>query len=283
MKSKLKYISSMLIFGSVGLFVRYIPLDVAQIAWARGIIGCCFLLAMLFFIREKMSWRRLRPDIWVLLASGAAIGINWIFLFLSYNHTSIANATICYYLAPVIVVFLSPFLLKEKLSGAKVCCILAALLGIVLMTGFPGRGTNDLLGIIYGLLAALFYATVIILNKYIRHATDFERTVFQLAFTVAALGPYVLIATPPPAAIDARAIALLLVLGVVHTGFAYYLYFSGLHALKAQTAALLSYIDPLTAIILSTLILHEQMTVWQIVGGVLILGAAYFSVTPQRG
>ncbi|MCL2050397.1 MAG: DMT family transporter [Lachnospiraceae bacterium] len=283
MKSaRVKYISAMLIFGSVGLFIRYIPLPSAQIALGRGIIGCFFLLAMMIFLRQKISLKRIRSEIWILLFSGAAIGINWIFLFQSYRYTTIANATICYYFAPVIVVFLSPFILKEKLSLVKAACILAAVLGILLITGVGGRegqghghGENDLIGIAYGLGAAAFYATVILLNKFFRKVTDLERTVIQVGFAALSLLPYVLMTMPREReAITITGVILLLAVGIVHTGFAYYLYFSGLHVLKGQTAALLSYIDPLTAILLSALILHEKMVTLQVLGGIMILGGA---------
>jgi len=274
----------MLIFGTVGLFVRYIYLPSEQIALGRGIIGCLVLLTTMTLLRKKISWQRIRGDIWILLFSGIAIGVNWIFLFQSYRYTTIANATICYYLAPVIVVFLSPFILKEKLTVVKVGCILAAVLGIWLITGMGGlagngsSGENDLIGILFGLGAAVFYASVIILNKFFKHVTDLERTLIQLVFASLSLLPYVLLRMPSSiGAITVTGVILLLVLGIVHTGFSYYLYFSGLHALKGQTAALLSYIDPLTAILLSALILSEKMGVLQVLGGVLILGGTMFN------
>ncbi|MDR2545978.1 MAG: DMT family transporter [Lachnospiraceae bacterium] len=278
-KAKLKYITAMLIFGSVGLFVRLIPLPSAQIALFRGITGSVVMLAAMFILHEKLSWKRVRADMWVLLASGAAIGINWILLFQAYRFTSIANATICYYLAPVLVLFASPLILKEKLTWLKTFCILAAVVGIVLMTGGGSSGGDDLAGILLGLGAAVFYATVIILNKFLRHVTDYERTVIQLAFAALSLLPYVLLATPfvplqGNGELNITGVILLLVLGVFHTGFAYYLYFSGLHSLKGQTAALLSYIDPMTAILFSTLLLSEAMGGGEILGGILILGGA---------
>ncbi len=273
--AKIKYISAMLIFGSVGLVVRMLPFPSAQIALARGFIGCLFLLASVFFFRKHLSLQRIRADLWVLILSGIAIGINWILLFQSYRYTSISNATICYYCAPVIVVVLSPFVLKEKLTLVNSCCIGAALLGIILITGSSGAaGSNDLAGILYGLGAAAFYASVILLNKFFRHVTNMERTIVQLAAATISLFPYVLLTSPVDAGmITLQSIALLLVVGVIHTGFSYFLYFSGLNTLKGQTAALFSYIDPLTAILLSALLLKEPMGLKQILGGILILGS----------
>ncbi len=272
--AKIKYISAMLIFGSVGLFVRMLPFPSAQIALARGLIGCLFLLSSVFCFRKQLSLRRIRADLWVLIFSGVAIGINWILLFQSYRYTSISNATICYYCAPVIVVLLSPLILKEKLTTVKLCCIGAALLGVILITGSGGQGSNDLAGILYGLGAAAFYAAVVLLNKFFRRVTNMERTIVQLGAATVSLFPYVLLTSPiDTGLITTQSIFLLLVVGIIHTGFSYFLYFSGLGALKGQTAALFSYIDPLTAILLSALLLKEPMGLKQIVGGALILGS----------
>jgi RarD protein len=276
--AKAKYISSMLVFGSVGVFVRYIPLPAAQIALGRGVVGCGVLLGLMLLLRQKVARERVRADLWLLVFSGLAIGVNWIMLFQAYRYTSIANATICYYMAPVLVMFLSPFVLKERLTTLKAAGILAAALGVALISGFGKPEPNDLAGILWGLGAAVFYAAVIILNKFFRQVSDFERTVIQLAFASLSLLPYVLLtAGGQAAAITQTGVMLLLVLGVVHTGLAYYLYFSGLHALRGQAAALLSYIDPLTAIVLAALIFGERMDIWQTVGGALILGSTMFA------
>lgn len=271
--AKVKYISSMLIFGSIGIFVRMLPFTSAQIALVRGMAGCGFLLAIAFIFRKKMSFKRIRADLWTLIFSGIAIGINWILLFQSYRFTSIANATVCYYFAPVIVVAFSPLVLKERFSLVKLICVGAALAGIVLITGNGRSGENDLTGIICGLGAAVFYASVIFLNKFFHHVTNMERTIIQLGVSTASLLPYVLLTSSwDVSPVMPQSILILLIIGIIHTGFAYFLYFSGLNALKGQTAALLSYIDPLTALLLSTLLLRESISLLQILGIILILG-----------
>lgn len=268
----------MIIFGSIGLIVRMLPWPSAQIALGRGLIGSIFLLATVLIMRKRLSLKRMRSDLLLLAGSGIAIGINWILLFQSYRYTTIATATICYYLAPVIVVFLSPLILGERLNRLKSGCIIAALGGIVLISGAGGRGANDPLGIIYGGGAAVFYAAVILLNKFLRHVTNLERTVIQLAIASTALLPYVLVTAPVAAAdFSFHNLLLLLIIGIVHTGLAYYLYFSGLNGLNGQTAALFSYLDPLTAILLSALLLREPLGPAKIIGGILILGSTLIS------
>ena len=129
--AKLRFIITMLVFGSIGLFVKYIPFTSAQIACTRGLIGSLFLLLIGGGIKREFSYQRIRKNLGYLLLSGIAIGINWILLFESYRYTSVSNATICYYFAPVFVVFLSPYVLKEQLKKEHVISIVFAMLGLV--------------------------------------------------------------------------------------------------------------------------------------------------------
>lgn len=278
--SKFQFILSMVIMGSVGLFVRLLPFDSSQIAMARGAIGCIFVLGFSLIFKKQLCLKRIKADIKILLCSGIALGINWILLFQSFHYTTISNATICYYFAPVIVVLLSPVLLKEKLSITKIGCVLAAISGIALIAGVGGKGTNDFLGVLYGLGAAVFYASMMLLNKFLHEVTGIERTIIQLGAATLSLLPYVALTTTiNTSIITVQSILLLFVVGIVHTGCVYLLYFSSMKNLKGQTIALLSYIDPVIAILLSSLLLHEPMSIWQIIGGTLILGSAVISET----
>lgn len=282
-KAKCKQIGAMLIFGSIGLFVRALPFQSAQIALARGLIGSLFLLLCVFLLRQRLCWERIRPNLLLLILSGAAMGFNWILLFQAYRFTSIANATLCYYFAPVLVMFLSPLLFKESLTKGKVLCILAAMAGMVCVVGAGGfslQGTN-LLGICLGLSAAVLYAAVVLLNQYLKDLSGMERSLLQLAVSACALLPYVL-ATDGFSLqlLQGAGLPLLLFVGVVHTGAAYYLYFSSMQDLSSQTVAVFSYIDPISAILLSAVFLKEPLTPLQIFGGILILGA---TLVPEIG
>ncbi|MDF2908768.1 MAG: transporter [Herbinix sp.] len=283
-RSKITFISAMLIFGSIGLVSRNIRLSSAQIALTRGVIGSIFLLLASKVLKEKISWQKIRPNLPLLIISGAGIGFNWILLFEAYKYTSIANATLSYYFAPVFVVLLSPFLLKERLTPIKVGCILAALGGMFLIVGIGGgEGKNHVIGIGYGLAAAVLYAGAIIVNKYMRGLSGLETTIIQISAATAVLVPYILLTeTIHIFLIDTRSAAYLIILGLIHTGLAYMLYFTGLKKLKAQTVAVLSYTDPISAILMSALFLGEKLTLIQIFGGILILGATLFSEAYDR-
>lgn len=283
-QSKVIYISAMLIFGSIGLVSRNIQLSSGQIALTRGVIGSIFLLLASKALKEKTSWQVIKPNLLLLIISGAGIGFNWILMFEAYQFTSIANATLSYYFAPVFVVILSPFLLKEKVTPIKIGCILAALGGMFLIVGVGGgEGKNHVIGIGYGLAAAVLYAGVVILNKYLKGLSGLETTLIQISAATAVLLPYILLTEAISVfQIDTRSAVFLIIMGLIHTGLAYLLYFTGMNKLKAQTVAVLSYTDPISAILMSALFLGEKLTLLQILGGVLILGATLFSEAYDR-
>lgn len=272
-------IVSMCIFGTIGLVRKYIDLPSSIIALSRAMIGTVFLLLLLVLKRQKPDTAAIRKNLLPLLLSGALLGFNWILLFEAYLYTTVATATLCYYMAPILVILAAALLFRERLTGRKIICVLVSLVGIVLVSGVLEAGVSglsELRGIALGLGAAALYASVVLLNKKIRDISALSRTILQLGIAAVVLLPYTL-ATENWSGIslEPQGIALLLVAGIVHTGIAYALYFGSVQALKTQTVALFSYIDPITAVVLSALFLREPLSPVGIVGAVLILGAAF--------
>ena len=272
--ARLGLIASALIFGTIGLVKRYIPLPSSYVSLSRAVIGFAVLLVFQLARGKRPDMAAIKRNFIIILVSGAAIGFNWILLFEAYNYTSVAAATLCYYMAPLMVVLASPLLLKEKLSLRKVICVIIALVGMVLVNG-TGAGENSAKGVIFGLAAAVLYASVMILNKKMKNIGAWDRTMTQMFTCAVVMLPYVLF-TQKTLAFDAPSLAwaLLILLGIFHTGFAYALYFGSMAKLKAQTVALLSYIDPAAAVLLSAIVLREDMGLWQILGAVLIIVCA---------
>lgn len=279
---KLSLAFAMLVFGSIGLFVRHIVLSSAQISLLRGAAGamCLFLAA---FLSGGVSWASVRANLKYLLFAGAAMGANWIFFFEALRLTSIATATICYYLAPVFLLCLAPFFLKEKLRARTVWCVLISLGGLACVAlGASGSaeaaGRNDFAGILCGLAAAVLYAAAIVANKFLRGITPVESTAADLLIAAVFLAPYVFAQRSIPfAALDGRGWFCLLMLCFFHTGFAYLVYFRAMRSLPAQTTAALSYIDPLSAILMGWLVLGESLSPLQMLGGALIFGATFWN------
>jgi RarD protein len=279
---QVKIVTAMLIFGSIGVFVKNINLSSSEIALLRGVIGSLFLIGASFFVKMRISFSDIRKNIILLLLSGAAIGFNWIFLFEAYRYTTIANATVSYYFAPVFVMVLAPIVLKERLTSVKVVSIIMAMIGLFLIVSNGESSTegsyNHVVGILYGLLAAGLYASVILMNKFIKNLSGFETTLVQLMMASLVLLPYVYLKEQFDfSGLNPRGIIFILLLGIVHTGFAYFLYFVAVKELKGQTIAVLSYIDPISAVIIAAIFLGEGMGSIQIVGGVLILGSTFLS------
>ena len=279
--SRWKLIASMCIFGTIGIVRKYIPYPSSFVALIRGIIGTVFLLAVVAFSQKKLDSAAIRRNALLLLLSGAAIGFNWIFLFEAYNYTSVATATLCYYLAPILVILASPIMLKEKLTGKKAICAAVALFGMVLVSGVTETGFGEIFelkGVLFGIAAAVLYASVILMNKKIQAIGAYDKTISQLGMASIVLLPYVLLTEDLSTySFTALPLVLLGVAGVVHTGIAYWLYFGSMGNLKAQTVALYSYMDPILAIVLSMLVLKEPMTLSAGIGAVMILGAAFVS------
>lgn len=286
-KSVLMILSSMLIFGTIGIFRRYIPLSSAFLAFSRGILGGLFILAFVRLKRGKTAERLpVRTVIW-LAATGAVMGINWILLFEAYNHTTVAVATLCYYMQPTIVVLLSPLIFRERLTGKKAVCAAVAIAGMVLVSGVIGGGeaqAGSLQGILLGLGAAVFYSGVVIMNKRISGIDAYQKTIIQLLSAGAVMVPYLLLTGGfSSEGFSTRAVILLLIVGLVHTGIAYVLYFGSMDGLKVQSVAIFSYIDPVSALLFSAIFLKEPLSALGIIGAVMIIGSAVISEMQTLG
>lgn len=213
-RARLGLIVSMTVFGTIGLFVRRIEITSAELALCRAGLAAVFLLLYFLVTRRRLCLSEIKKSLWLLLASGAAMGINWMLLFEAYKYTTISLATLSYYLAPVIVTALCPLLFHERMTRTQLLCFLMSTLGVALTSGFH------------------------------------------------------------PGVMSAAGWVNLLIVGIVHTGLTYCMYFSAIRTLPGQESSLLSYIDPIVSVLVSVLLLGEPLAPVQIVGIVLFLGFA---------
>ena len=265
---------SMIIFGTLGPFVRNIPVSSGELALYRAVMAALLIAIFLLITKQKICFENIKKEIPLLLFSGIAMGINWILLFEAYKYTTVSVATLSYYFAPVIVTIVCSIIFKEKLTGKQIVCFIMSTLGLVMITGIGdvGGGT-DFIGILFGFGAALFYATVVLLNKFIKNVEGIHRTFLQFIASIIILIPYVMLTSGVELGnVNGVGLVNLLIVGIVHTGITYCMYFSSLKELPGQKVAVLSYIDPLVAVLVSVGILGESMTLWQVMGGILILG-----------
>lgn len=282
---RLMVLLSMAVFGTIAPFVRAVPLSSGGLALCRAVLASLFLLAVFAVTGQKPPVKGLGRALPLLLASGACMGINWILLFESFRHTTVAVATLSYYFAPVLVTAVCPILFRERMSRRSIFCFVMSTAGLVLVIlgGGAGQGSDHLTGVLLGLGAAVFYAAVILLNKFIRGVEGIFRTFWQFLAAIAVLIPYVLCTGGISfGGMDSKGWLCLLVVGLVHTGAAYCLYFSGLKELPGHEAAILSYIDPLVAVLVSVLVLGEGVVPLQLLGGAMVLGFTLWNELPGR-
>ncbi len=281
MKDKLQLIIAMCIYGTIGVFVRYIPLPSSIIACCRAMIGTIFVGLVFIVGKRKPDFQVIRKKAFPLVLSGIFLGANWIFLFESYRYTTVAIGTLCNYMAPIFIVIASAILFKEKINLKKCICILTAMLGMVFVSGIMEGGIpegNQLKGVLLGLISAVLYAIIVLINKKIKEIDGYDKTIIQLCVSAIAIIPYIcLTENVKEIRLDSFGILMLVFVGIVHTGIAYVLYFGSIKNLSAQTIAILSYLDPVIAIILSVLILREPLGVYGLIGAILILGSTFIS------
>lgn len=278
--SIIEIIISMVIFGSIGVFIKHINLPSSFISMCRGLIAFLFMLVVCVIKRKSINFKFKIKDFIFLVITGAAIGFNWVLLFEAYKYTSVSVATLFYYFAPVLVILFSPLIIKEKISLQKIICVIFILIGMVFISGLIGNfNSNDfnIAGILLGLGAACLYAFVILINKKM-DVGPYERTTGQMLFAGLVMIPYVFSTEKvSDLTFDTKSLVFLLIVCIVHTGVAYMLYFAAMINLPAQTCGILSYIDPFVAVICSMFILLEPFNLLTILGAVLIIGGAVFS------
>ncbi len=268
------FIASMVIFGTNGLLVANISLSSAEIVLMRTLLGSLFLLCVVL-VKRCFSFADLKADLLPATLGGAALGLNWMLLFSAYRSAGVGLSTLTYYCGPILVLALSPILFKEKLTWNKLLAIAAVAVGMFCITDNIVAGSDVQTGILCGAGAALLYATLIVANKRVKHLSGLNCAMYELVIAFFVILIYLAITGAKLPVIPAVGdIVWVLIIGFVNTGLAYYLYFSSLQQLPAQTVSLVCYIDPLTALLISAAFLGESMTLVQAVGAVLILGGA---------
>lgn len=279
--AKAQLLFSVVTFGTIGIFVEYIPMPRGSIAFVRGATGALCLLIFALISKTEISLPSIKKNLPILLLSGAAIGFNWVLLFEGFGKAGVPIATVCYYMAPIFVILASPLVLKEKLTARKLICVGVALVGMLLVSGLFGKneaGTAPWLGVILGLGAAVLYATVILLNKKLKDISSHNRTFVQLGTAAMVVLPYTLLAEKIEfSKLTPGVLVLLACVGIIHTGIAYLMYFGSMKILPAQTVAIFSYVDPAVALLLSPLLLKQFMNIPQLIGAMLILAGAFAS------
>ncbi len=279
-----KYITAVILYGTIGMFLRYVNGPSELVAMCRGIIGAAFIFLYQQLRGQRPDRNAIRQALPILILSGISLGLNWIFLFAAYIRTTVAVASLCNYLAPAIVILIAPAVLRERLDLRKIPFVLLALVGIVLVSGVLENGEADIAGVLLGLAAAVFFVLVVICNRKLRAVPALDRSMIQLAISAVTILPYLLLhnrsSLPVP---DLRSWGIILMLGVLHTGLAYCFYFSGMGSLPVQSVAILGYLEPVVSVLCSVLFLRESLSLPGWLGAALVLASAAVSeLLPER-
>lgn len=276
---KLAFLLLMALFGGLGPLVRAIGLPSSVTACLRAWISATSLGAFLLFSGRRIDRAETRRTLVPMLLSGVLIGLDWIGLFASYSYTTIATATVCYYVAPILVLLGAALLLHERFTLRHLLCALSAFAGMVFVSGVAKAGfaAADIRGPLFALFGALAYASVVLINKKYPGGDSLVRTAIQLAAAALLTTPYVLLTERAPISLTAKGVALLLVLGVLLTAIAYIAYFTMIVHIPSRTVAIFSYADPMVAVLISVFFLGEGMDLFGVLGTALIIGAALIS------
>ena len=272
----------MLVFGTIGLLRRFIDLPSGVIACFRGLLGCVLLLLLQRLRGKKPDTASIRRYLLPLLISGGMIGFNWMLLFEAYRYTNIAVATLCYYTAPVMLILASPLVFREQFTWRQLVCVALAACGMVLVSGVLDGGTvpdGTLSGIALAIGSAVLYASITAVNRKTLSRMDaYDKTIVQLGAAGLVMVLYLALTGGfSDLHLTALSAGLMLLVSLTHTAIPYAMYFGAMVRLPTQTVALMSYLDPITALILSALVLHEPLSPAGLTGAVLVLGSTVLS------
>ena len=271
------YLISLVIMGSNGILAHFINHTGIEIVFLRSLIGSIVLILVCVLKKEKFKCLKDPHDALFLFLSGLALGGGWIFLFEAYNIIGVSISTLLYYLGPMIAILLTPIFFKEKLTFIKIIGAVIVFVGMFFLNGKLVGDPSKLQGIIYGFLAGLLYAVMVILNKKVKHATDMENTTCQIVSSFILVFVYLSFTKGIHIKISGSEWMPVLWLGIVNTGLSVFFYYSSITKLPMSTVAILSYLDPVSAVILSMLILGETFVISQIFGVIMIIGGAIIS------
>jgi RarD protein len=286
MKHIFKIVLAMLIWGSIGVFVKNINLPSIEIVFLRAAVACVFLLFGRIILLGKPKIKNIKKgftkEALLLIITGIILALNWLLLFQAYKYTTLTNATLSYYLAPVFVILLSPIFLKEKITLKNLLAVIVAMIGLGLIVSHQAQSSNlgihynHIKGILFGTSAAVLYACIVLVNKSVKEFSGLDKALIQISVSAIILLPVVLYRNILHIS-DSKTLIIILILGIVHTAISYVLYFSSIEHVSAQRVSLLSYIDPLSAVVFGTLLLSEPIGIYHIIGGALILISTFVS------
>ena len=274
----IKFILAAVIFGTNGIIASHIPLSSYEIVLTRTVLGGFFLLILATARREWGSLRRAsRTSLVWLVLSGLFLSGNWLFLYEAYQHIGVSLATLMCYCGPILIMILSYFVFHEPFTVPKVSAMIIVTVGILCINGADVQAHGLSWGLVCGFLSAVCFALLVIAMKKVSGIGGILSPACQLLVASLVVAAVTLSMPAAPISLDMTHIACMVCLGIVNTGLGYYLYFSGVQRLSAQSVSICGYMEPLTALALSAILLGESLTLLQWIGAACILGGVALS------
>ncbi|MGM9986092.1 MAG: DMT family transporter [Bacillaceae bacterium] len=279
----LKMIVSMTIFGSIGFFTTKTNLPSFDLVFVRCISATIFLATYWFFSGKYKAEKWNKKEVLLIMLCGFFLVFNWVFLFKAFEQMPVTIAISIYHLAPIIVFLVGSILFREKLTLFSFLSIFLCFIGTILIAGVNGNTSFESLfssGVIWGLLAALFYACTTLLGKGIKQMSGYAITFIQTGIGIFLLLPFVQV--EHFSTLTTTNWFFILATGFIHTGFVYYLFFDSLRNLSAKTISILVFLDPAVAILLDTVFTGFRPTMIQIAGILFIFIAIGFTFPKKK-
>lgn len=275
-KAYLKYILALLLFGSNGIIASSIFIKSYQIILLRTLLGSLLLLLIVFKSHAFKNLMKHKKDFLFIFFSGICMGVSWMFQYEAYQRIGISITSLLYCLGPILVVIFAQIIFQENITLKKILCLAAVTVGAILTGGVSLQQGANMIGILCALMCAFAYVGMILFNKKSTAVTGLSNSAIQLTSGFLTALIYNLIrwmsGNAPAMTIHHHEWIPILILGLINTGVGCYLYFSSISEIPAQTVAVCDYIEPLSAVLLAAIILHESMTLPQIGGAILIIG-----------
>ncbi len=276
MSDSLKYFISVFLYGTLGFFLAFIDVNSEFVVFCRGTLGCLFILVLLAIKKQKLDIEAIKKNFVYLVICGISLGLNEIFLFMGYKY-AVSLASLGNYTAPITIIIISAILYKDNLSLKQILCILASFVGVVLLSGVLTGTSSDIRGLIFGLCGSIGFVTLVFMNKKLKDIGPYDKTIIQLLFSSLTTLPLIFINKSYLISYDIKTVSILLMLGIIHTGFAYSLYFDSINTLSPVKIAVIGYVEPVMSVLIGALFLNESMDIYAIIGAILILGSAIIS------
>ena len=271
----LKYLIAIVLYGCNGLLVNNIDASSEYIAMTRGLVGFAVIVLSFFIRGRKIQFESIKRNFAMLVLSGIALGLNWALLFKGFK-IAVSVATLCNYLAPIILIIISPILFKEKITLRQMICVAISLVGLLLISGvLDTNGAASLEAAGYGLGAAGCFVIMVIFNRKMTDIKPMEKSAVQLLSAAITMIPFVVAKDGFPQQLDQRSLICLLIIGAATTGFAYILYFDALTHITFEQIAVYGYLEPVIGVITSCIFLGEELTILSTIGAILIIGVAF--------